>query len=117
MSHRKTDLGIPCPRKICQSSARTKTQTPSSAGPSGPSKKPIVAPSTDGGTEPGLSRRRIEELAAWYRDETHQRYNENTLDTPALDAELRAILRKEVAFPEHVEVEFERVMKAVFGAV
>src|SRR6516225_9985085 len=22
MSHRKTDLGIPCPRKICQSSAR-----------------------------------------------------------------------------------------------
>jgi len=22
MSHRKSDLGIPCPRKICQSSAR-----------------------------------------------------------------------------------------------
>src|SRR6516225_1195774 len=25
MSHRKTDLGIPCPRKICQSSARACT--------------------------------------------------------------------------------------------
>ena len=25
-----------------------------------------------------------------------------------LDAELRAILREEVAFPEHVEIEFER---------
>src|SRR5262245_66331916 len=25
MSHRKSDLGIPCPRKICQSSARTRT--------------------------------------------------------------------------------------------
>src|SRR5262245_21323006 len=25
MSHRKSDLGIPCPRKICQSSARART--------------------------------------------------------------------------------------------
>jgi len=25
MSHRKSDLGIPCPRKICQSSARACT--------------------------------------------------------------------------------------------
>jgi len=71
----------------------------------------------NGGTEPGLSQRRIRELADWYRDETHRRYNENTLDTAALDAELRAVLRKEVAFPEHVEIEFERVMQAVFAEV
>ena len=32
-----------------------------------------------------------------------------------LDAELRAILREEVAFPEHVEIEFERVMQVVFA--
>jgi hypothetical protein len=31
------------------------------------------------------------------------------------DAELRAILRDEVAFPEHVEIEFERVMQVVFA--
>jgi hypothetical protein len=37
------------------------------------------------------------------------------LDTPELDAELRAILREEVAYPEHVEIEFERVMQRVFA--
>jgi Protein of unknown function (DUF3631) len=71
----------------------------------------------DGGTEPGLSRRRIQELADWYKDETHRRYNDGTLNTPALDDEVRAILREEVDLPEHVEIEFERVMKAVFAGV
>jgi len=33
-----------------------------------------------------------------------------TLDTAALDAELRAILLKEVISPEQVEIEFKRVM-------
>jgi hypothetical protein len=28
---------------------------------------------------------------------------------------LRAILREEVVFPEHVEIEFERVMQVVFA--
>jgi hypothetical protein len=31
------------------------------------------------------------------------------------DAELRAILLEEAAFPEHVEIEFERVMQVVFA--
>jgi putative DNA primase/helicase len=65
-------------------------------------------------TEPGLSRRRIQELADWYSDQSHQRYCEDRLDTATLDAELRMILREEVAFPEHVEVEFTRVMAEVF---
>ena len=67
------------------------------------------------GGEPSLSRRRIQELADWYADEGHRRHNAGTLDTAALDAELRAILREEVAFPEHVEIEFERVMQVVFA--
>jgi putative DNA primase/helicase len=66
-------------------------------------------------SEPGLSRRRIQELADWYSDETHRRYNDNNLNVPALDAELRAILREEVAFPEFVEIEFERVMDAALA--
>jgi hypothetical protein len=65
--------------------------------------------------EPGLSHRRLQELADWYKDETNRRYNANTLDTAELDAELRAILREEVDLPEHVEIEFERVMKIVFA--
>src|SRR5262249_23772461 len=69
----------------------------------------------NGGTEPGLSRRRIRELADWYKDETHRRYYDGTLDVPALDAELRAILREEVDLPEHVEIEFKRVMGLVFA--
>ena len=43
-----------------------------------------------------------------------QRHNDGALDTAKLDNELRLILREEVAFPEHVEIEFERVMAEVF---
>jgi hypothetical protein len=66
-------------------------------------------------TEPGLSRRRIQELADWYSDQGHCRHNARTLDTAALDEELRAILREEVEFPEHVEIEFERIMQIVYS--
>ena len=67
--------------------------------------------------EPGLSRQRIGEIGGWYKDETHRRYNEDTLDVAELDAELRAILREEVDLPEHIEIEFKRVMDAVFAGV
>jgi hypothetical protein len=67
------------------------------------------------GDEPGLSSQRIRELADWYREQTHRRYNAGTLDVAALDAELRAILRKEVASPEQVEIEFQRVMNAALA--
>jgi hypothetical protein len=66
------------------------------------------------GDEPGLSRRRIDEIGDWYKDETHRRYSEGTLDVAELDAELRAILREEVDLPEHVEIEIGRVMQAAF---
>src|SRR5262249_18407154 len=72
-------------------------------------------PSSPG--EPGISRRRIEELADWYKDKTHPRYNEGRLDTAALDDQLPAILPEEVGFPERVEIEFARVMGVVFAGV
>jgi hypothetical protein len=72
------------------------------------------SPGNGGVGEPGLSRRRIRELADWYSDQGHQRYCDDTLNTAQLDADLRAILRGEVAFPEFVELEFERVMTEVF---
>ena len=70
------------------------------------------AANTGNGGERGLSSRRIHELADWYSDRAYWHYSPNALAAGALDAELRAILRKEVSL-EHVEIEFERVMKAV----
>ena len=72
------------------------------------------AANTGNGGERGLRNRRIQEHADWYSDQAYWHYSKNALDAGALDAELRAILRKEV-FPEHVEIEFERIMKVVFG--
>jgi putative DNA primase/helicase len=76
---------------------------------------PLAQAQPANGGEPGLSRRRIQDLADWYSDQGHRRHNDGLLDTAGLDAELRAILREEVAFPEHVEIEFERVMQVVFA--
>jgi len=73
--------------------------------------EPPVTASTNGG-EQSLSSRRVQELADWYSDQAYWHYSPNALAAGELDAALRANLRKEV-FPEHVEIEFERVMKAV----
>ena len=67
-------------------------------------------PANDRG-ERGLSSRRVQEHARWYSDAAYWSYSPNALAAGALDAELRAILRKEVSL-EHVEIEFERVTKA-----
>jgi uncharacterized protein DUF3631 len=61
--------------------------------------------------EPGLSRRRVQDLAEWYSHQAYWHYSKNALDAGALDADLRAILRKEVS-PWHVEIEAERVVAA-----
>jgi Protein of unknown function (DUF3631) len=67
--------------------------------------------------EPGLNRRRIQELADWYTERAYATAQETGGDTRTadLDAELRTVLRMEVAFPEHVEIEFERIMQRVFA--
>jgi hypothetical protein len=70
------------------------------------------APQPINGGEPGLNSRRIQALADWYADKAYYQYS--AIDAGDLDAELRAILREEV-FPEHIEIEFQRVMKAVWG--
>jgi len=72
------------------------------------------AANTGNGRERGLSSHQIQEHADWYSDQAYWHYSKNALDAGALDAELRAILRKEV-LSEHVEIEFERVMKVVFA--
>jgi len=59
--------------------------------------------------ERSLSSRRIQELAEWCSHQAYWHYSKNALDAGALDAELRAILRKEVS-PWHVEIELERVL-------
>jgi hypothetical protein len=70
------------------------------------------AANTGNGGEQGLSSRRIQELATWCSDRAYWHYSPNALAAGVLEAELRAILRKEV-LPEQVEIEFERVMKVV----
>ena len=74
-------------------------------------KQPLVD-NRPAGVVPGLSSRRVQELAEWYSDQAYWHFSPNALAAGALDAELREILRKEMP-PEHVEIEFERVMKAV----
>jgi hypothetical protein len=58
-----------------------------------------------------LSDGRATELAEWYEHSAYWNYSPNALAAGALDAELRAILRKEVP-EQRVEVEFKRVLKA-----
>ena len=62
-------------------------------------------------SERGLSSRRVQDLAEWYSHQAYWHYSKNALDAGALDADLRAILRKEVS-PWHVEIEAERVVTA-----
>src|SRR5215831_3152138 len=59
--------------------------------------------------ERSLSSLRVRELADWYSGQAYWHYSKNALDAGALDADLRAILRKEVP-PWHVEIELERVL-------
>jgi hypothetical protein len=56
-----------------------------------------------------LSSRRVQELAEWYSHPAYWHYSPNALAAGALDAELRAILRKEVS-PGLLEIELERVL-------
>jgi Protein of unknown function (DUF3631) len=68
---------------------------------------PVMA--RTGGGEQGLSDLRIQEHAGWYLGRA---FMQTRRSWPALDAELRAILDREVG-PERGEVEFYRVVKMV----
>ena len=65
-------------------------------------------------SQPGLSRRRVDELAAWYQDRAYGQYQEHgDVSSADLDAGLRMVLAEEV-LPEFVETEFQRIMVVVF---
>jgi hypothetical protein len=73
-----------------------------------------VTTSPDSGGEPGLSERDIEQLACWYADHADaQRKGECKVDQVEADASLRRKLA-ECVLPEHIELEFERVIQVVF---
>ena len=66
------------------------------------------------GGEPGLSRRRVDELAAWYQDRAYGQYQQHgDVSSADLDAGLRMVLAEEV-LPEFIETEFQRIMAVVF---
>jgi hypothetical protein len=70
---------------------------------------PVV---TDAGDDKqGLSDLRIRQLAEWYTDGGYWHYSPAGIAAGALDAELRAILHREL--PDRVEVEFARVRRIV----
>ena len=73
---------------------------------------------TGNGAEPGLPQATIERLAAWYSDAAADQFHATgDVDRAALDAELRRLLaEQEHVFPEFIEVEFNRIMTAVFGS-
>jgi hypothetical protein len=88
--------------------------TPTTPPPSPPPSSPDPPDENGAPLAADLTEGNIREHGDWYRNETHQRYNASTLDTPALDAELRARLGKEV-IPGRVQAAFERVMDYVFS--
>jgi hypothetical protein len=69
----------------------------------------------NGGAPVGLPQRTIRGYAEWHKDRTHAAYQDGTLDTSRLEAELRQKIAERV-LPEYVETEFERVMEAVFDS-
>jgi hypothetical protein len=116
-SHEMGTSGISQPDALGAECPVAKSQKPNNDGlPFGcPVAKGGNGQNAHTGTESGLSPSRIRELVEWYEDQGHQRYCDGNLNTAELDAELRLIIREEVAFPEHVEIEFERIMQLVFA--
>jgi hypothetical protein len=73
---------------------------------------------SNGRDEAGLSDYRVQQLAAWYLDRADaERRETGTLRQTELDEALRTLLAENGVFPEFIAVEFERVMRAVFGSV
>jgi uncharacterized protein DUF3631 len=81
---------------------------------------PVAAPApTNGGIEPGLSQRRIRDLAEQYQELAYANAQETGGDTRTAqcDVWLRQTLAEDGVLPESVKVEFERVMTEVFRGV
>lgn len=104
--------GCPVGKGGPDAKARARTSRPRSDDPLDQHGAPLAA---NGGTEPGLSQRRIGELAHWYIERACANAHENGGDTrtAVLDAGLRQVLAEQV-LPEFIEIEFARVMAEVF---
>jgi putative DNA primase/helicase len=74
------------------------------------------APRTNGSDEPGLSRRRIRDLADQYQEIAYANAQENGGDTltDKCDRWLRQTLAQEGVLPEFIEVEFRRIVAEAF---
>jgi hypothetical protein len=71
----------------------------------------------NGVDEPGLSDYRVGQLAGWYLDRADaERQRTGTVRQTELDEALRMVLAEDGVFPEFIAVEFERVLRAVFGS-
>jgi len=93
--------------------------TPTLVEVTDPTEKEVLRATAENGERPpalwqGLSSRRRRDLHERRSDRVYRHYSSNELKAGLHDAELRAILRREVP-PEFVEFEFERVTKAVFN--
>ena len=74
------------------------------------------SPANGGDQEAGVSSRRIQRLTDEYQNRAYTNAQETGGDTRAAecDAWLRQKLADEGVRPEHIEIEFRRVMAAVF---
>jgi hypothetical protein len=71
---------------------------------------------SNGGNEPGLADYRIRQFAGWYLDRADaERRETSTIRQTELDEALRTLLAEEGVLSEFIGVEFERVMRVVFG--
>ena len=69
------------------------------------------------GDEAGMSDYRVRQLAGWYLDRADaERRETGTLRQAELDETLRKLIAEDGVFPEFIAIEFERVMRAVFGS-
>ena len=71
---------------------------------------------SNGQGEPGLSRRRLRELADQYQDLAYANAQENGGDTLTAECDrwLRQALVEEGVLPEFIEIEFSRIMDEAF---
>jgi hypothetical protein len=64
-----------------------------------------------------MSDYRVRQLAGWYLDRADaERRETGTLRQAELDETLRKLIAEDGVFPEFIAIEFERVMRAVFGS-
>jgi Protein of unknown function (DUF3631) len=105
------------PHSQQQSCALRKGENPNNDGPLGGCAAARGGIPLNGGDEAGLSDYRVRQLAGWYLHRADaERRETGTIRETELDDALRMALVEDGVFPEFIAVEFERVMRVVFGS-